>query len=67
LGVPRIIDEDLRLSYVLWEEQKVPIMTLEVVSHKRRKEYTQKRKIFIKKWEFYTMLFIIPYGKENPV
>lgn len=43
IGVPRIIDEDLRLSYVLWEEQKVPTMVLEVVSHKRRKEYTQKK------------------------
>ena len=36
LGIPRLIDEDLRLSYVLWEEQKVPTLVLEVVSHKRR-------------------------------
>ena len=44
LGVPRIIDSDLRLSYVLWEEQKVPIMVLEVISQTRRGEYTQKKK-----------------------
>ena len=43
VGVPRIIDSDLRLSYVLWEEQKVPIMVLEVVSQTRRGEYTQKK------------------------
>ncbi len=45
IGVPRIIDSDLRLSYVLWEEQKIPRMVLEVVSQTRRREYTQKRKI----------------------
>ena len=26
IGVPRFIDEDLRLSYVLWEEQRMPIL-----------------------------------------
>ena len=36
VGVLRIIDEDLRLSYVLWEEQKVPILILEIVSQKRQ-------------------------------
>ncbi len=28
VGVLRIIDEDLRLSYVLWEEEKVTILIL---------------------------------------
>lgn len=60
VGVPRIIDEDLRLSYVLWEEQKVPILVLEVVSHKRRKEYTQKK-------DFYAEMGILYYVIYNPL
>ncbi|MGH2413012.1 MAG: Uma2 family endonuclease [Microcystaceae cyanobacterium] len=60
LGIPRIIDEDLRLSYVLWEKQKPPIMTLEVVSHKRRKEYTQKQ-------EFYAEMGVLYYVIYNPL
>ncbi|WP_218081317.1 Uma2 family endonuclease [Anthocerotibacter panamensis] len=43
LGVPRVKDENLRRSYVLWEEQVVPILALEVVSRKRRNEYRQKK------------------------
>ncbi|MDJ0600908.1 MAG: Uma2 family endonuclease [Crocosphaera sp.] len=60
IGVPRIIDEDLRLSYVLWEEQKVPTMVLEVVSHKRRKEYTQKK-------DFYQEMEVLYYVIYNPL
>lgn len=59
LGVPRIIDEDLRLSYLLWEEQKVPILVLEVVSHKRRGEYSTKK-------EFYTEMGVLYYVIYNP-
>ena len=46
VGVQRFIDEDLRLSYVLWEEQVVPMLVLEVVSQKRRGEYSSKKKIY---------------------
>ncbi|WP_044211440.1 Uma2 family endonuclease, partial [Coleofasciculus chthonoplastes] len=46
LGVQRFIDEDLRLSYVLWEEQVVPMLVLEVVSNKRRGEYSSKKTIY---------------------
>ncbi len=46
VGVQRFIDEDLRLSYVLWEEQVVPMLVLEVVSHKRRGEYSRKKKLY---------------------
>ncbi len=60
VGVPRIIDSDLRLSYVLWEEQKVPILILEIVSHKRRKEYTQKK-------EDYAQLGVLYYVIYNPL
>jgi Uma2 family endonuclease len=60
VGVPRIIDEDLRLSYVLWEEQKVPTLVLEVVSQKRRKEYTEKK-------EFYARMEVLYYVVYNPL
>jgi Uma2 family endonuclease len=59
LGVQRFIDEDLRLSYVLWEEKKVPILVLEVVSQKYRGEYTTKK-------EFYAELEILYYVVYNP-
>lgn len=60
LGVPRIIDQDLRLSYVLWEEQKVPILVLEVVSQTRREEYTQKK-------DFYREMGVLYYVIYNPL
>ncbi len=60
IGVPRITRENLRLSYVLWEEQKVPIMVLEVVSQTRRKEYTQKK-------EDYAQMGILYYVIYNPL
>ncbi len=59
LGVERIFDEDLRLSYVLWEENVVPILVLEVVSHKRRGEYSSKKKL-------YAELEVLYYGVYNP-
>ncbi len=46
LGIPRLIDEDLRFSYVLWEERKVPSLVLEVVSHKYRGEYKAKKALY---------------------
>jgi Uma2 family endonuclease len=60
VGVPRIIDEDLRLSYLLWEERKVPILILEVVSHKRRREYTDKK-------QFYQEMGVLYYVVYNPL
>ncbi|MBW4620808.1 MAG: Uma2 family endonuclease [Cyanosarcina radialis HA8281-LM2] len=59
IGVPRVIDEDLRLSYVLWEEQKLPILVLEVVSQKRRGEYTSKK-------QMYAEMEILYYVVYNP-
>ncbi|NET90863.1 MAG: hypothetical protein F6K45_22690 [Kamptonema sp. SIO1D9] len=43
LGVERYYDEQLRLSYVLWVEKVVPILTLEVVSANYRGEYSRKK------------------------
>lgn len=59
LGVERIFDENLRLSYVLWEENVVPIMAIEIVSQKRRGEYSTKKKL-------YTKLEIPYYVVYNP-
>ncbi|MEJ1931247.1 Uma2 family endonuclease [Nostoc sp. NIES-2111] len=43
LGVERFYDEYLRPSYVLWEEEKLPILVLEVVSPNYCGEYTTKK------------------------
>lgn len=42
LGVERFYDEELRPSYVLWDEKVVPSLVLEVVSKIYRKEYSKK-------------------------
>ncbi len=42
LGVERFYDEELRPSYVLWDEQVLPMLVLEVVSQNYRKEYSDK-------------------------
>ncbi len=42
LGVERFYDEELRPSYVLWEEKVVPCFVLEVVSATPGGEYTNK-------------------------
>ena len=60
IGVPRIIDTDLRLSYVLWEEQQVPTLVLEVVSKTRRGEYSAKKRQ-------YAQLGILYYVIYNPL
>ncbi|MBW4574723.1 MAG: Uma2 family endonuclease [Aphanothece sp. CMT-3BRIN-NPC111] len=59
LGVERFIDEDLRFSYVLWEENRVPILVLEVVSQKRRGEYSDKK-------QQYANLGVLYYAVYNP-
>jgi Uma2 family endonuclease len=43
LGVERVFDRDLRLSYAIWEENVVPNLVLEVVSQNYRGEYSQKK------------------------
>ncbi|MEH2069353.1 MAG: Uma2 family endonuclease [Nostoc sp.] len=69
LGVQRFIDVgkafsqglDLRLSYVLWEEKKLPILVLEVVSQIHRGEYTTKQQFYAKE------LGILYYVVYNPL
>ncbi|NJL83712.1 MAG: hypothetical protein HC890_13600 [Chloroflexaceae bacterium] len=65
MGVPRIIDSDLRLSYVLWEEEQVPFLTLEVVSHKRRGEYGWKKQLYGEMEVLYYAIYN-PQRKRRP-
>lgn len=59
LGVERCIDEDLRLSYTLWEEKQVPIFVLEVISQNYRGELTTKK-------DKYAELGVLYYAVYNP-
>ncbi|TAE59811.1 MAG: hypothetical protein EAZ87_08190 [Nostocales cyanobacterium] len=60
IGIPRVIHEKLRSSYVLWEEQKLPTLVLEVVSQTYRNEYSTKK-------DFYAHeLGILYYVVYNP-
>ncbi|MBP0008976.1 Uma2 family endonuclease [Roseofilum sp. Belize Diploria] len=65
VGVPRIIDSDLRLSYVLWEEQQMPTLVLEVVSKTRRGEYTQKKEQYAQLGVLYYLIYN-PLRKQQP-
>ncbi|MBP0007181.1 MULTISPECIES: Uma2 family endonuclease [unclassified Roseofilum] len=60
IGVPRIIDEGLRLSYVLWKERQVPTLVLEVVSKTQRGEYAEKK-------QKYAQLGVLYYVIYNPL
>jgi Uma2 family endonuclease len=59
LNVERHYDEDLRLSYLLWEEEIPPILVLEVVSTKPGGEYTTKL-------DEYTRMGVLYYVIYNP-
>ncbi len=65
LGVERVLDEGLRLSYVLWEERKVPILALEVVSQQRRGEYTEKKQSYAKMEVLYYVIYN-PFRRRKP-
>jgi Uma2 family endonuclease len=59
LNVERVFDENLRLSYTLWEEEVTPILVLEVVSTKPGGEYTTK-------FQEYARLGVLYYVIYNP-
>jgi Uma2 family endonuclease len=46
LGVKDDVDENLRPSYVLWEEQVIPLLALEIVSKAYRQEHSKKLEIY---------------------
>ena len=67
LGVQRFIDEDLRLSYVLWEENVVPTLVLEVVSQKYRGEYSTKKEMYATLGVFYYVVYNPRRRKKPPL
>jgi Uma2 family endonuclease len=57
LNVERSFDEDLRLSYLLWEEEVMPIFVLEVVSSKPGGEYTTKLQEYAQMGVLYYIIY----------
>jgi Uma2 family endonuclease len=57
LGVERFYDEELRPSYVLWDENTVPCLVLEVVSANYRQEYTTKLEQYAKLGVLYYVIY----------
>lgn len=67
LGVARFIDEDLRLSYVLWEERTVPTLVIEVVSQKHRGEYSSKKQMYADLGVLYYAVYSSRRRKKPPL
>ncbi len=57
VGVERFYDEELRPSYVIWEEQVVPSFVLEVVSITPGREYTSKLEEYTKMGVLYYVIY----------
>jgi len=62
IGIPRCMDEDLRPSYVLWEEKKSPILALEIVSKTYKGEHTTKQTIYSQELE---ILYYVIYNPRR--
>jgi Uma2 family endonuclease len=66
VGVDRVVDENLRRSYVLWQEQGImPQMVLEVVSQTYRGEYTTKKQLYRKLGVLYYVIYN-PHRRRKP-
>ena len=61
LGVDRFYDEELRPSYVLWDENIIPSLVLEVVSQNYRKEYSDK----LHEYESLGVLYYVIYSSRR--
>jgi Uma2 family endonuclease len=66
LGVPRLYDErDMRLSYVVWQEEVSPFMVVELLSPGTEKEDLGETEAIAgqppTKWEVYERILQIPY------
>ena len=58
LGVQRVREPNLRLSYVTWEENGVvPILALEVVSKTPGGEYKKKKRIYAERGVLYYVIY----------
>ena len=67
VGVQRFTDEDLRLSYVLWEERQLPILVLEIVSQKYRGEYSRKKQMYAEFVILYYAVYSSRRRKKSPL
>jgi Uma2 family endonuclease len=61
LNVERHYDEDLRLSYLLWDEEVSPILVLEVVSTNPGGEYTTKLDAYTRMGVLYYVIYSLVY------
>jgi Uma2 family endonuclease len=57
LEVERFYDEELRPSYVLWDENVVPTVAVEIVSQTYRKEYSTKLELYQKLGVLYYVIY----------
>jgi Uma2 family endonuclease len=65
VGVKRFVDGDLRLSYVLWEEENPPIIAIEVASPKHLGEYSTKKEVYAEMGILYYVVYN-PFRRKNP-
>jgi Uma2 family endonuclease len=61
LGVERFYDEELRPSYVVWDENIMPLFVLEVVSQNYRKEYSTK----VEEYQALGVLYYVIYSSRR--
>jgi Uma2 family endonuclease len=61
LGVERCYSEELRPSYVLWDEKVIPTLVIEVVSATYRQEYTTK----LEKYASMGVLYYVVYSSQR--
>ncbi len=61
LGVERFYDEELRPSYVLWDENVIPTLAIEIVSPTYRQEYTTK----LDKYAAMGVLYYVIYSSKR--
>jgi Uma2 family endonuclease len=65
LGIREPVDENLRPSYVLWDEGVVPLFALEVVSKAYRQEHSRKLEIYQSIGVLYYVVYA-PLRKKQP-
>jgi Uma2 family endonuclease len=67
LGVERCYDEELRPSYVLWDERVVPILAMEIVSPTYRHEYTTKLERYATMGVLYYVIYSSRRRRKPPL
>ncbi|MCF4968256.1 Uma2 family endonuclease [Nostoc sp. CMAA1605] len=67
VGVKRFVHGDLRLSYVLWEEENPPMLAIEVASPKHLGEYSTKKDIYAEMGVLYYVVYNPFRRKKSPL